>query len=99
MNWNKINWEKIAKIQKSCEDKIGEFDYDKFREDCIKTSKKLFKNDKPINGIRYQFCDFMSAVQIIVGIRNISEFMSENTELDNIVEEIQELQLEDRQLI
>jgi predicted nucleotidyltransferase len=30
MNWNKINWEKITKIQKSCEDKIGEFDYDKF---------------------------------------------------------------------
>jgi hypothetical protein len=56
----------------------GEFVFDKFRKDCIKTSKLLFKNDKPVNDIRYQLCDFMSAVQTIVGIRNITEFMNEN---------------------
>jgi hypothetical protein len=79
--------------------KKGQFDYDKFRKGCIKTSKKLFENDKPINGIRYQFCDFMSVVQTIVGIRNMCEFMSENTKTDDILEEIRELQLEDRQLL
>ncbi len=56
----------------------GEFVFNKFKKDCIKTSKLLFKNDKPVNDIRYQLCDFMSAVQTIVGIRNIAEFMSEN---------------------
>jgi ppGpp synthetase/RelA/SpoT-type nucleotidyltranferase len=69
----------------------GEFIYEKFKKDCIKTSKKLFKNDKPINGIRYQFCDFMSAIQTIVGIRNMCEFMGENTKLEDILEEIREL--------
>ena len=56
----------------------GEFIFDKFKKDCIKTSKLLFKNDKPVNDIRYQLCDFMSAVQTIVGTRNITEFMSES---------------------
>jgi len=56
----------------------GEFVFDKFKKDCIKTSKLLFKNDKPVNDIRYQLCDFMSAIQAIVGIRNITEFMSES---------------------
>ena len=55
----------------------GEWDFDQFRKDCQKTYALLFKKDKPdiVTGIKYQLCDFMSAVQAIVGIRNITEFM------------------------
>jgi hypothetical protein len=54
----------------------GVFEFNKFRNDCIKTSKILFKKDKPVNGIRYQLCDFLSAIQTLVGIRNMTGFMS-----------------------
>jgi len=55
----------------------GEWDFNQFREDCKKTSNILLKNDEPhpVTAIRYQLCDFMSTVQAIIGIRNISEFM------------------------
>ena len=55
----------------------GEFIFEKFRSDCIKTCDLLFKKDKPHpnTGIKYELSDFMSAVQTIVGIRNITEFM------------------------
>jgi len=56
---------------------LGEWDFGQFRNDCKKTFNLLFKNDepRPETGIKYQLCDFMSAVQAIVGIRNITEFM------------------------
>ena len=55
----------------------GEWDFDKFRNDCKNTFKILFKTDEPHpeTGIKYQLCDFMSAVQATVGIKNITEFM------------------------
>lgn len=57
--------------------KKGEFVFDDFKKDCTKTSKLLFKNDKPINGIRCQLCEFMSLVQVVVGIRNMNKFIGE----------------------
>lgn len=55
----------------------GEWDFDQFRRDCQNTYKLLYKNDvpDPETGIKYQLCDFMSAVQALVGIRNITEFI------------------------
>jgi len=55
----------------------GEFEFNKFKNDCYKTHKLLYKNNKPDPdiGIKYQLCDFMSAIQSIVGIRNLAEFM------------------------
>jgi len=55
----------------------GKWDFNQFRNDCKKTYNILFKNDKthPETVIKYQLCDFMSAVQAIVGIRDITEFM------------------------
>lgn len=48
-----------------------------FKNDFLKTYDLLFENDIPINGIKYQLADFMSTVQIIVGIRNMGRFLSE----------------------
>lgn len=56
----------------------GKFNFNKFRKDCHKTVKLLFKKDESINGIRYQMCDCLNAIQTIVGIRNSVEFMSED---------------------
>jgi len=55
----------------------GEWDFEQFRNSCKKTFGLLSKNDEPHpeTGIKYQLCYFMSAVQAIVGIRNITEFM------------------------
>jgi len=53
----------------------GDFDYQNVRAQCIDMANVLYKNEEPINGIRYQFCDFMSIIQSFVGIRNISSFM------------------------
>lgn len=54
----------------------NEFIYEDFRNDYFKTYDLLFKNDILVNGIKYQLCDFMSAVQVIVGIRNFNRFLS-----------------------
>jgi len=55
----------------------GEWDFNQFRNSCKKTFGLLFKNDKPhsVTGIKYQLCDFMSALQALVGMKNITEFM------------------------
>jgi hypothetical protein len=55
----------------------GIFNFEKFKSDCKNAVELLSKNDEPINGIRYELCDLLSAVQTIVGLRNIGEFMSE----------------------
>jgi hypothetical protein len=59
-------------------DKDGIFNFTKFRNDCIRQCDILSKNDVPnsVTGIRYKLADFMSNVQIIIGIRNMAEFMS-----------------------
>jgi hypothetical protein len=62
--------DKLKKYNVNLYNKKGEFIFDKFKSDCIKTFKLLLKNNKPV-------CDFISAVQTIVGIRNITEFMNE----------------------
>lgn len=56
----------------------GKFIYEKFQQDCINTCNLLSKKDIPNldTGIKYKLCDFMSAVQSIVGIRNMAKFMS-----------------------
>lgn len=53
----------------------GQLDYENFRNSYFKTYDLLFETDIPVNGIRYQLCDFMSAVQVIVGIRNFNRFI------------------------
>jgi len=74
--------DKLAKYNVGFYNRNGEFKFDKFKKDCIKTIELLMKNDIPIpnptTGIRYQLYDFMSAVQTIVGIRNIGKFMMDN---------------------
>ncbi len=55
----------------------NEFILEDFRNDYFKTYDFLFRKDIPINGIRYQLYDFVSAVQVIVGVRNFYRFLSE----------------------
>ena len=59
----------------------GVFNFNKFKKDCIETSKILFENDKPHfqTNIRYQLCDFLSTVQTITGIRNFTKFMHDDS--------------------
>lgn len=57
---------------------FGNFDFNKFRVDCQNIMNTLFKNDKPINGIKYQLCEFMKTVQMLVGLRDMSEFIYDN---------------------
>ena len=54
----------------------GVFNCKDFRKDYFKTYNLLFKNDIPVNGIKYQLCDFMSSVQVIVGIINYNRFLN-----------------------
>lgn len=73
--------EKLEKYGVKFYNKQGSFVFEKFRKDCYKTHLLLYKNEKTsleTGGIRYQLCDFMSAVQTIVGIRNLTEFMSKD---------------------
>jgi len=57
-------------------DNQGKFNLKEFRNDYFKTYDLLFKNDIPVNGIRYQLCNFVSAVQEIVGLRNFYRFLN-----------------------
>lgn len=54
----------------------NKFILEDFRNDYFKTYNLLFENDIPVNGIKYQLCDFMSSIQVIVGIRNFNRFIS-----------------------
>ena len=83
--------EKFKKYGVNFYNRQGRFDYNKFRQDCQKTSLKLFKNDMPhpVTNIRYQYADFLSAVQTITGIRNFNRFMAEaDNRMESIANEI-----------
>lgn len=75
---NTIN--KLEKYGVNFYNKQGSFVFDKFKKDCYKTHLLLYKNDNPNSktGIKYQLCDFMEAIQTIVGIRNLAKFMSKD---------------------
>ncbi len=67
----------------------GNFKLNQFKDDCIKITNILLKNDKshPETGIRYQLCDFLSIVQTIVGIRNFNQFIYDDSLITRIKRE------------
>lgn len=74
--------EKLKKYNVNFYDKSKQFNFNEFRLECQKTMKLLYKRDKPVNGIRYELCDFMSLMLTLVGIKNMNKFIYGNE--DNI---------------
>ena len=67
--------EKLKKYDVNFYDELGTFNFNNFRIQCQETMITLSENDNSVDGIRYQFCDFMILVQTLVGLRHMGEFM------------------------
>ena len=67
--------EKLKKYGVNFYDESKRFNFNKFRIQCQETMVTLSENDNPIDGVRYQFCDFMILVQTLVGLRHMGEFI------------------------
>ena len=67
--------EKLKKHSVNFYDELGTFNFNNFRIQCQETMITLSENDNPVDGIRYQFCDFMILVQTLVGLRHMGEFI------------------------
>lgn len=58
-------------------DEQGEFNFISFTKECSLANKTLYSNDVPDakTNIRYNYCNFLSIIQTITGLRNFDRFV------------------------